>query len=290
MDRRTGFGVKVGLTSNLVTDFTVNPDFSQIESDAGQININNPFALFYEEKRPFFQEGSDMYAVDQFTRGIILDQYVNLFYSRSINDPLVAGKLSGRLGRLSLGYTTAVDQNTVFIIPFAESSLFLPTSRNSWTNVLRTQWDFGSRGSLGMFLSDRHLKPEGSNTVAALDSRVRLSGRWTFSAIAAVTRTQEPDDETLSQDIPGLSFRIGPNLRTVAFDGEAFGGTLLRGKIQHDSEHWFGAMAYQDFSPGFRADNGFLFSNDHRNVEGLAGRGSFVTHSRSSSASRSLSG
>jgi hypothetical protein len=271
LERRAGFGVKVPMSSNLVADFTLNPDFSQIESDAGQININNPFALFYDEKRPFFQEGSELYAVDQFTRGIVLDQYVNLFYSRSINDPLVAAKLSGRSGSWNLGITSALDQATVFIVPFAESSSFVPTDRNSWNHILRAQRDLGNNSSIGMFFSDRRFASDGSNTVGALDSRIRLSEKWLVSGILAFTHTRELTDPGLSEALPGLTFRIGGSTRTAAFDGETFNGILLRAKIQHDSQHWFGALAFQDFSPGFRADNGFLFSNDHRNAEAVIG-------------------
>jgi hypothetical protein len=271
MDRRMGFGFKYGLASNMITDFCYNPDFSQIEADAGQISINNPFALFYEEKRPFFQEGSDIYAVDQLTRGIILDQYVDLFYTRSINDPLVAGKLSGNVGKLTLGYTTALDRNTIFIIPFGESSTFLPTDKKSWNNILRAKWDMGNNSSVGFFTSDRRLGEEGSNTVAALDARVRLSEKWLFSAIAASTHTKELNDKTFSDAIPDVDFQIHSRTFTADFDGESFNGTLLRGKIQYNTQHQFGAVAYQDFSPGFRADNGFIFANNHRNVETLAG-------------------
>ena len=119
----------------MVLDATYNPDFSQIESDAGQISLNNPYALFFEEKRPFFKEGSDVYAVDQFTPGIALDQFVNLFYSRTINDPLVAAKLSGKTGKITIGYTSALDQNTPYIIPFQYSSTVLNSTKKSYSNI-----------------------------------------------------------------------------------------------------------------------------------------------------------
>ena len=98
---RAGFGVKYGLSSNLTSEFTFNPDFSQIESDAGQITVNNPFALFFAERRPFFQEGNEIYRIDQASPGIAVDQFVDLFYSRSINDPVVAGKITGKKNQKS---------------------------------------------------------------------------------------------------------------------------------------------------------------------------------------------
>ncbi|UCE05191.1 MAG: carbohydrate binding family 9 domain-containing protein [bacterium] len=264
---RAGFGIKYGLSSNFITDFTYNPDFSQIESDAGQISINYPFALFYDEKRPFFQEGSDIYAVDQYTRGIVLDQFVNLFYSRSINNPLVAGKISGKFGKLGVGYTTAYDQNTPYVIPFEESSAVLPTDKKSYNNIFRAKYDIGNQSSIGFFTSDRRLKTKGSNSVASIDANIRLSEQYKLLAMATITYTQESDDPELSQMIGSGTFKIGDENKTAAFDGESFYGYLLRTKIQRESLHWLYAFAYQDFSPGFRADNGFITTISYRNFE-----------------------
>ena len=269
-EARAGFGLKYGISSNFIADAAVNPDFSQIESDAGQISLNNPFALFFDEKRPFFQEGADMYVVDQFTPGIVLDQYVNLFYSRSIQNPLLAGKLTGKAGRWNLGYTSGYDQNTPYILPFEENSSVFTTDRKSFSQIARAKMDFGDQSSVGFFASDRRLDGRGSNTVAAANSSLRLSKAYTFSGIAAITWTEEPDDPLLSQQIRQLTFRAGGRERTAAFDGESFNGLLLRAKLQRDSRHLSAAAAFQDFSPGFRSDNGFIISNGYRMIETMA--------------------
>jgi hypothetical protein len=266
-DTRAGVGVKYGISTSLTADLTYNPDFSQIESDAGQISLNNPFALFFEEKRPFFQEGSDVYAVDHYTPYIALDQFVNLFYSRSINDPRFAGKLSGKVGGWTLGYTAAYDQNTPYIVPFVENSSVLATGKKSYNQVFRARRDFGNQSSVGFFASSRKLEDPGSNTVAAVDASVRLSDLYRISGILAAAYTREPDDPELSRMIRNQTFEADGGLRTAAFDGEAFGGTLVRGKIQRDSRHWSAAAAFQDFSPGFRAENGFIMTNGYRMAE-----------------------
>ncbi|MXV97084.1 MAG: carbohydrate binding family 9 domain-containing protein, partial [Gemmatimonadetes bacterium] len=77
-----GFNAKYGLTSNLTLDGTYNPDFSQVEADAGQIAVNERFALFYEEKRPFFLEGTEIFTMPK-----------NLVYTRSIINPVAGVKL-----------------------------------------------------------------------------------------------------------------------------------------------------------------------------------------------------
>ena len=271
LETRAGFGIKYGFSSNLTADFTYNPDFSQIESDAGQININNPFALFFSEKRPFFQEGSDIYVVDRnSTAGIAIDQFINLFYSRSINDPFYAGKISGRFGKVSVGYTAALDRSTPFIIPFEENTAVLATQERSYSNILRTRYDLGNQSQVGFILTDRRLLDSGSNSVAAVDASIRLSEKYTLTTLAGITYTREPDDPQLSAGLNG-SFEVDNKLKTATFDGESFYGRVLRAKINRDSRHWFATLAYQDFSPGFRADNGFIQSNSFRAAEYVGG-------------------
>jgi hypothetical protein len=270
-EARAGFGFKYGISSNLTADFTFNPDFSQIESDAGQVNINNPFALFYNEKRPFFQEGSDIYVIDYNSNGIAIDQFVNLFYSRSINDPLMAGKISGRYGNISLGFTSAYDRSTPYIIPFEERSAVLLTDNNSYSNIVRAKYDLGNQSAIGFMLTDRRLETSGSNTATAVDASFRISEQYHFSAIAALTYTKEPVDPQASQMLGKGTFKIGNQVKTAAFDGESFYGKLLRAKLNRNSRHWVATLAYQDFSPGFRADNGFVHTNSYRAIEYVGG-------------------
>jgi hypothetical protein len=264
---RIGFGFKYGVSSNFIADFTYNPDFSQIEADAGQISVNNPFALFYAEKRPFFQEGNDIYTVDRPTNGAALDQYVDLFYSRSINNPLVAAKVSGKSGKMSLGITSAFDQNTPFVIPFEDESAVLATNKKSYNTILRAKYDMGNQSWVGLFISDRRFQEPGSNSVASLDASIRLTDKYTASAITALTHTKELDDKMLSGYLRDGSFSIRGSKMTNGLDGDSFYGTLLRAKVERESRKWISVLAYQDFSPGFRADNGFISINSYRNID-----------------------
>ena len=85
---------KYGITSNLILDGTLNPDFSQVESDAGQVDINLRYSLFYPEKRPFFLEGQDNFNLG--ANANALDP--TIYYSRTIADPFMGAKLTGKLG------------------------------------------------------------------------------------------------------------------------------------------------------------------------------------------------
>jgi hypothetical protein len=92
-----GLDIKYGITSNLTLDATINPDFCHIEADPEKINLTR-FELFYDEKRPFFMEGKELFSP------------MNLFYSRRIANPKLGAKLTGKLGDYSIGWLTAVDQ------------------------------------------------------------------------------------------------------------------------------------------------------------------------------------
>jgi hypothetical protein len=268
---RAGVGLKYSLSTSMVADVTYNPDFSQIESDAGQISINFPFALFYDEKRPFFQEGNDIYVVDQNSVGVAIDQFVNLFYSRGINDPLLAGKFSGKFKRVSFGYTGAYDRNTPFLIPFEERTAVLATTRDSYNHIVRGKYDLGNQSSLGLMFTNRTLVGNGYNSVATLDGTFRLSDKYNFSAISAYTFSKEPVDPLLSARLGNGRFEVGDAEKTAAFDGESFNGILWRAKINRNSRHWISTLAYEDFSPGFRADNGFIQANNFRMAEFING-------------------
>lgn len=87
---------KIGISSGLTLDATYNPDFSQVETDAGQVDINLRNALRYPEKRPFFLEGQELYGLGGHISDSPLEALVN---TRNIVDPLVGLKLSGRIGK-----------------------------------------------------------------------------------------------------------------------------------------------------------------------------------------------
>src|SRR3989442_236613 len=94
-----GVNLRWGLTQNLNLSGTANPDFSQVEADVGQVTVNQRFALFYPEKRPFFLEG-----LEQF------DTPNRLIYTRRITQPVAGAKLTGKAGGMNLAYLAAVDQ------------------------------------------------------------------------------------------------------------------------------------------------------------------------------------
>ncbi|MHB8078210.1 MAG: carbohydrate binding family 9 domain-containing protein [Candidatus Krumholzibacteriia bacterium] len=243
-------GLRYSPTSSLTAEATVNPDFSQVESDAAQIDANTTFALSYPEKRPFFLEGAELF-----------DTWFNTVYTRSINDPEFAFKLTGRPGRTSMAVLSARDARTPIILPFAERSGFVDAKR-SWTNLARVRQSLGEQGFLGLIATDRRYDGGGAATLGGVDGRVRLSRTAQVEAQVLLTRTAEPNDTTLTAGLNDLTFDRGRH--TAAFDGETFNGHAVYAGLEQEAGNWGASAEYWERSPGFRADTGFEPRNDQR--------------------------
>ncbi|NNE09977.1 MAG: carbohydrate binding family 9 domain-containing protein, partial [Gemmatimonadetes bacterium] len=137
--------MRYALTSNSSAELAINPDFSQVESDAGQIDVNRTYALFFEERRPFFQEGSDLF-----------NTWISAVYTRSINNPDVAGKLLGEFGNTSVVYLFGHDDASPLIIPFEERSELLLLDE-SYTNIVRMRTNLREESAVGLLVTDRRV-------------------------------------------------------------------------------------------------------------------------------------
>ena len=168
IDGDAGATFRVGLT-NLSLDGTINPDFSQVESDEGQVTLNERFALFFPEKRPFFLEGIELFSTPS-----------QLVYTRQIANPAAGVKLTGKFGRLGVAHLTAVDEVTG-----ADDALF---------NITRVRSDFGSNSVAGVTLTDRSvLGTSDYNRVVAGDIRYVFAKLYFIEAQVGNAWTRESD-------------------------------------------------------------------------------------------------
>ena len=165
---QVGGNVRWGATENLTLNGTVKPDFSQVESDAGQLAFDPRQALYYPEKRPFFLEGSELFQVP-----------LNLIYTRRIVQPVAAVKLTGTTAGTDIGFLSAVDQK------FASGS----GADNPIFNILRAQRSLGSGSRIGMAYTDR-IEGADYNRVAELDSRFVFGGIYALSLQVGGSRTR----------------------------------------------------------------------------------------------------
>ena len=149
-DPQLGGNIRWGVSNNLTLNGTVKPDFSQVESDAGQLAFDPRQALFFPEKRPFFLDGIEQFQVPN-----------QLIYTRRIVQPVVATKLTGKSFGTNVGLLAAVDDRSAS-----------PTGEDNPTFlVLRGQRDIGHQSRLGIALTDRR-DPHSSNQVADIDGRL----------------------------------------------------------------------------------------------------------------------
>lgn len=151
---------KVGLTPSLTLDATVNPDFSQVEADAGQVDANLRSGLFFAEKRPFFLEGSEAFYIAASQTGPLQ----SILHSRTIVDPKWGAKISGKLTR----------QDTVALLAATDTAG--PATGNPadpHIAVLRYRRSTWEDGYLGAFLSTRDQGPR-TNRVLGPDGQIRL--------------------------------------------------------------------------------------------------------------------
>ena len=128
VDPDAGLNLRLGFTSYAL-DATLNPDFSQVESDEGQVTVNERFALFFPEKRPFFLEGIELFGSPQ-----------TLVYTRRIVNPRGGAKFTGKLGQLGAAHLTAVDQTG---------------GGDAWFNITRLRRDFGRNSIAGVTFTNR---------------------------------------------------------------------------------------------------------------------------------------
>ncbi len=168
-DPAVGATLSFGITSNLTLSATANPDFSQVEADVGQVTVNERFALFFPEKRPFFLEG-----LEQF------DTPNRLIYTRRIASPLAGAKLTGKLGGTTVAVLSAVDDRD-----------FSREDAHPVYNLVRLRHDVGEGSTVGLAYTDR-LDGGHANRVAALDTRVIWRSIWFSEAQIARSWSRTP--------------------------------------------------------------------------------------------------
>ena len=224
-DPEGGVNVKYGVTPNLTFDYTYNPDFSQIESDIPQIEVNQRFPLFYPELRPFFLEGQEIFQVPG---------QVNLVHTRTIVDPRQGAKLTGKVGNTTLGVLVANDE-APGLVEDVQPDL---QGRTAQVAIARARYDLYAESYLGVIATDREFG-DGYSRVGGVDGRFRLGRTSSVSFQAAASEHRNDTDGYNSGPIFHLAYdRVGRNLSYSA--------------------------AVDSVDPGFRTDTGFVQRVDTR--------------------------
>ena len=237
-----GLTASWGVTPSLNLGLALNPDFSQVEADVAQLDINTTFTLFFPERRPFFLEGADIFRTP-----------FNTVFTRNVSAPDWGVRLTGKQGKNGIGTFVAQDSVTNLIFPGSTSSDSDSFDFGNDTAVMRYRRDFGKASSIGMIVTGRQ-GDDYENLVAGIDGlyRFRESDSVRFQVLGSRSLYPEEIAEDFEQPFG-------------QFDDASYLFSYV-----HDSRNLRGWARYEDVGEGFRADMGFMPRVDYKEaVTGL---------------------
>jgi hypothetical protein len=204
VDQRKGdfsLTTKYGITSDLILDGTYNPDFSQVEADAGQVDVNLRYALYYPEKRPFFLEGNEIYNVAA-TQSSDIDPVASIVHTRTIVSPLLGTKLSGKIDAKN---TIALLYGMDRISP-DEAALY---GDYAHFPIARYKHAMAEDSYIGAIYAGREVRNR-YNRVAGVDGMIRATqaSMFEYSALYSSTKADSASTPKLGHSI-GLKYGYG---------------------------------------------------------------------------------
>ncbi|MFK8030475.1 MAG: DUF5916 domain-containing protein [Gammaproteobacteria bacterium] len=224
-----GVNLKWGITPEFTLDATLNPDFSQVEADNAQLAVNETFALFFPEARPFFLEGANYFNTDE-----------RVIYTRNVTDPDVGLKVTGRSGGHTIGTFAAQDAVTNIIIPGTFGSDFASLNEESDVFASRYRYDFSPDFNVGAIATYRSAG-DYANLVGGVDGFYRWRSKHRLRAQFLTTDTK--NSQELQND-----FGLAPNQS----------GNSYKLRYNYNSRNWFQYTNYSRYDEDFRADLGFI--------------------------------
>ena len=210
-----GFTAKFSITPNITLDAAYNPDFADTEADAPVVEANQRFPIFFSEKRPFFLEGVDIFRTP-----------IQAVYTRRVENPDVALKLTGKIGKNSFGIFGAIDD-----------PLFNPQDKKAYVGVIRLKRDIGPESSIG-FLATTYNYPEKHNQLAGFDGRWKINTSSEFRAQVLGSSSKnffyDPNtDNAYYQTGNGVSYNYQYSFNAKNY-GWGFGGAGTSNRFRAD--------------------------------------------------------
>jgi len=219
-----GLDAKFILHDSFVLDATINPDFSQIESDQPQITVNQRFEVFFPEKRPFFLENSNYFTSP-----------IDMVFTRRIGHPEFGLRLTGKTGPWAVGILASDDRAPGEVLPPTD-----PHSGDRATfTIARVSRDILDQSTIGAIYTDREFGG-GYNRVGGLDTNLKLNQNWRLQGQAVTSSTVD----------------------VVA--GTRSGGPGYKVDLERAGRKFNLQAQYTDYSPGFVTETGFVNRVDIR--------------------------
>jgi len=239
-----GLSARWSLTSSLTMNGTINPDFSQVEADVAQLDVNQRFALYYPEKRPFFLEG-----IDYFTTPI------QAVFTRTVADPYFGAKLTGKQGGNAMGLFVTRDRINNLLLPSNENSMNASLEDDVSTVVGRYRRDLGSSSTIGALYAGR--EGEGYH-----NRQVGADVFWRPTQADALRAQYIRSDTQYPQEI----------VQNYGQPAGAFGGNATWVDYQHVAARWAAFGQYEAYDSGFRSDTGYVPRVNYRAFMGQGQR------------------
>lgn len=236
VETNLGLNARWGITTNIIFDLALNPDFSQVEADDAQLDVNNRFALQFPEKRPFFLEGNDFFSTP-----------LNVFFSRTIADPSIGSKITGKIGKNAFGLVYAKDRINNLILPGFQESKNISVDENVSNFIGRYRRDIGENYNIGFLYTLRDTENY-YNHLGGFDFFLRpykplvIRAQYLHSKSSYSDSVAE-ENGISDSDVTGNSYNLNLN---------------------YETRNWEGAFIFENRTNGFRADAGFVPQVDYR--------------------------
>ena len=245
--------LKWGISPEVSLQATLNPDFSQVEADSAQLSINNTFALFFNEKRPFFLENADYFSSN-----------FDLVYTRNINAPDYGAKVTGRRDEHTFGLFVANDQQATFLVPGNSGSSVAQVDEKSTNMALRYRYDVSNELAIGLTNTVRDAGPY-HNYVYGIDTKYQITEQDSLKVQWLKSDTAYPEelyrdfcdnDCSRSEDYSEAALRL---MQQQSFSDDAY-----RLNYNHNERNWDARATLQARGADFRTDLGFGPLADHQ--------------------------
>ncbi len=225
-----GMDAKFVIHDHFVVDMTANPDFSQVESEDPQITVNQRFAVYFPEKRPFFLENEDFFRTP-----------LDLFFTRNIADPSAGIRITGKGGPYSVGLMATDDRSPGLLVPDNNPL----SGTRSYFTIARMSRDIFKQSSVGAIYTDwEYPATNDFNRIGGIDTRLKFNANWTLDGQAVVSSSN--------------------------FGGVYSAGPADKLDLKRDGLHFSYEGIYDDISPGFTTVPGFVNRVDIRDGEQTA--------------------
>ena len=242
INTEAGLDLRWGVTQDAVINATINPDFSQIESDALELDVNTTYSIYYDEKRPFFLDGASYFQSSLF----------ELLYTRTIAEPEVGAKLTGKTDQHSYAFMYADDDNSNILLPTNQGSGFAILEEKTHAAAARYQYDIGEQGTIGLSTTHRE-SDDYYNTVISVD------GSYWFNQSDTLAYQVATADSKNSAFLTN-NYNLAKNQSDEAYAIE----------FTRDKRDYNVSASYENIGEDYRTDLGYQEKVDYEKV-GLVG-------------------